>query len=96
MGFQKISYLLTTGSISPLKLINRTARKYRIEASLKRVDPGKDNKIKVWFADLSYVDFIKFLREMGANQGLAISNLAVEKLDSPGIVNARVTFKAAK
>lgn len=81
--------------ISPLKLIDQTARQYAIDGSLKRVDPGENNQIKVWFEDLIYVDFVRFLRGIGGGQGLAIASLAVERLDSPGIVNARVTFKTA-
>lgn len=82
-------------TVSPLKIIDQNAREFGIDLSLKRVDPGEDNKIKVWFEELVYVDFVKFLRGSGAKQGLTIASLAVERLDSPGIVNARVTFKAA-
>lgn len=81
-------------AVSPLKMIDQTARHYGIDASLKRVDPGEDNKIKVWFEELVYLDFVKFLRGIGGDQGLAITSLAVERLDAPGIVNARATFKA--
>jgi type II secretory pathway component PulM len=81
--------------ISPLKVIDQTARQFGIDGGLKRVDPGENNQVKVWFEDLVYVDFVRFLRGMGGGQGLAIAGFAVERLDSPGIVNARVTFKTA-
>ena len=81
-------------AVSPLKIIDQAARKYGIDSSLKRVDPGETGKIKVWFENLVFVDFMRFLRGIGGGRGLVITNLSVERLDAPGIVNARVTFKA--
>lgn len=81
-------------AVSPLKVIDQAARKYGIDANLKRVDPGETGKIKVWFENLVFVDFMRFLRGIGGGQGLVVTNLSVERLDAPGIVNARVTFKA--
>jgi general secretion pathway protein M len=81
-------------AVSSLKVIDQAARKYGIDSSLKRVDPGETGKIKVWFENLVFVDFMRFLRGIGGGQGLVITNLSVERLDAPGIVNARVTFKA--
>ncbi|MDF1577694.1 MAG: type II secretion system protein GspM [Desulfobulbales bacterium] len=82
-----------TRVVSPLKMIDQTARRHGIEAGLKRVDPGDGDNIKVWFEELIFVDFMKFLRATGNSRALAVSNLTVEKLDAPGLVNARVTFK---
>ena len=81
-------------AVSPLKIIDQAARKYGIDGRLKRVDPGETGKIKVWFENLVFVDFMRFLRGVGGDRGLVITNLSVERLDAPGIVNARVTFKA--
>lgn len=80
-------------AVSPLKSIDRAAGKYRITESIKRVDPGEEGKIKVWFENLDFVDFIKFLREIGVENRIVISSLAVERLEKSGLVNARVTFK---
>lgn len=80
-------------SVSPLKIIDQTARYYGITANLKRVDPGESDKIKVWFEDLAFVDLVKFLRKTGREQRIIISSLAVERLEAPGLVNARITFK---
>ncbi|MEN8134377.1 MAG: type II secretion system protein GspM [Thermodesulfobacteriota bacterium] len=81
-------------AVSPLKIIDQAARKYGVDASLKKIDPGETGKIKVWFENLVFVDFMRFLRSIGGGRGLVITNLSVERLDAPGIVNARATFKA--
>lgn len=81
-------------AVSPLKVIDQAAREFGIASSLTRVDPGEAGKIKVWFENLIFVDFMKFLRDVGSGRGLALTSLSVESLDAPGIVNARVTFKA--
>ena len=80
--------------VSPLKMIDQTARRYGIDSTLKRVDPGEGDKVKVWFEELVFVDFMQFLRGAGDNRELSVDNLMVERLNAPGIVNARVTFKA--
>lgn len=80
-------------ALSPLKMVDQAARRYGINSSLQRVDSSEANKIKVWFEGLVFVDFMGFLRGLGAGGGLVVSNLSVERLDAPGIVNARVTFK---
>lgn len=85
----------TKSAVSPLKIIDQTARRYGIDSSLKRVDPGEEDQIKVWFEGVVFVDFISFLRETGIRRELVINNLAIERLEESGIVNARVTFKAA-
>ena len=79
-------------SVSPLKMIDQSARHYGINSSLKRVNPGEDGKIKVWFESLVYTDFMQFLRGIGG-KGLVVASLTVERLEVPGVVNARVTFK---
>ncbi|MCK4838893.1 MAG: type II secretion system protein M [Desulfobulbaceae bacterium] len=84
----------TKSTVSPLKVIDQAARKYGIDSSLKRVDPGETGQIKVWFENLVFVDFMRFLRGIGGGRGLVVTNLSVERLDAPGIVNARATFKA--
>ncbi len=84
----------TKSTVSPLKIIDQAARKYGIDSSLKRVDPGETGNIKVWFENLVFVDFMRFIRGIGGGRGLVVSSLSVEKLDAPGIVNARVTFQA--
>jgi type II secretory pathway component PulM len=79
--------------LSPIKLIDQTARSYGVDGSLKRVDPGNGDKIQVWFEGAVYVDLMKFLRSVGASGGLGVTNLSVEGLDESGLVNARVTFR---
>lgn len=86
--------LSNKSAVSPLKVIDQAAREYGIDSSLTRVDPGETGRIKVWFEDLIFVDFMRFVRDVGSGRGLALTSLSVESLDAPGIVNARATFKA--
>jgi type II secretory pathway component PulM len=81
---------------SPLKLIDLTARTTGINENLKRIDPGENNRIKVWFEDLAYVDLIGFLRKLDQEYGVEVVSLTAEKLDGPGLVNARVTFRTGQ
>ena len=82
--------------VSPLKLIDISARQFKIADNLKRIDPGENNRIKVWFEDLIFVDLISFLRKLDQEHGIEVANLTAEKLDHPGRVNARVTFRTGR
>jgi general secretion pathway protein M len=81
---------------SPLKLIDINAKKHGINNKLKRIDPGESNRIKVWFEGLPFVDLVAFLREIDQKQGIGVVSLTAEKLDDPGLVNARVTFRTGR
>jgi general secretion pathway protein M len=85
-----------SSAASPLKVIDLAADQYRLSAKLKRVDPGENEEIKVWFEDLVFVDLMKFVRDLQENHGIGIVSFTAERLDTPGIVNARITFKAGR
>ena len=80
--------------VSPLKLIDISARQFRIADNLKRIDPGENNRIKVWFEDLIFVDLMSFLRKLDREHRIEVVTLTAEKLNDPGRVNARVTLRA--
>jgi len=79
--------------ISPLKAIDINARQYGLADNLKRIDPGENNRIKVWFEDLVFVDLMSFLRKLDREHGIEVVSLTAEKVAGPGLVNARVTFR---
>ena len=79
---------------SPLKVIDITTGKYGLSAKLKRVDPGENEEIKVWFEDVVFVDLMKFVRDLHESHGIGVLVFTAERLDNPGVVNARITFKA--
>ncbi|MEN8142676.1 MAG: type II secretion system protein M [Thermodesulfobacteriota bacterium] len=85
-----------TPASSPLKVIDLTAGQYGLSAKLRRVDPGENDEIKVWFEDLVFIDLMKFIRDLHENHGIGIVSFTAESLDSPGVVNARITFKAGR
>lgn len=85
-----------SSAASPLKVIDLAAGQYGLSAKLKRVDPGENGEIKVWFEDLVFVDLMKFVRDLHKNHGIGVVSFTAERLDTPGVVNARITFKAGQ
>ena len=83
-----------SSAASPLKIIDLTAGQYGLSAKLKRVDPGENEEIKVWFEDLVFVDLMKLVRDLHENHGIGIVSFTAERLETSGFVNARITFKA--
>ena len=81
---------------SPLKVIDLTAGQYGLSSNLKRVDPGENEEIKVWFEDLVFTDLMKFVRDLHNNHGIEVVSFTAERMDMPGVVNARITFKAGR
>lgn len=81
---------------SPLKTIALVAKQYGLSTKLRRVDPGENDEIKVWFEDLVFIDLLKFVRELHEKHGVEVVSFSAERLDEPGVVNARLILKAAR
>lgn len=81
-------------TLPPLQLIDQVARENHLSDQLKRVEPGPGGEIKVWLNNASYVDMVRWLRQLSATGRLAITNLNVEKGTGPGLVSAQLTLNS--
>ena len=79
-------------AIPPLQFIDQAARENHLSEQLKRVEPGSGGEIKVWFINATYVDLVRWLRQLSGPGRLAITNLNVEKGANPGLISAQLTL----
>ncbi len=77
---------------SPLKQIDQAARQNHLSDQLKRLEPGVNNEIKVWLENAVYVDMLRWLRQLTGAGQISLANMTVENSDTPGLVNAKITF----
>lgn len=81
-------------ALPPLQFIDQAARENRLSEQLKRVEPGAGGEIKVWLINATYVDLVRWLRQLSSSGRLAITNLNVEKGTSPGLVSSQLTLNS--
>jgi general secretion pathway protein M len=77
---------------SPMITIEKTARQWKLDTSLKRVEPDGDQGIKVWMDDAIFDDLVLWLQLLQSDFQIVVSTINVERKTSPGYVDARITF----
>lgn len=81
-------------AVPPLQFIDQAARENHLSEQLKRVEPGPGGEIKVWLINATYVDLVRWLRQLSGPGRLAITNLNVEKSATPGLISAQLTLNS--
>ena len=76
------SLLLTASSIAKERAIN-----------FKRVEPKGDELLKVWVENLSFNKLLFLLHKLDIDYDISVQELAVDKKNAEGYVDARVTLK---
>lgn len=81
---------------SPLITIEKTARQWKLDGSLKRMEPDGDQSIKVWMEEAIFDDLILWLQLLQSDYQIVVSTINVEKKTAPGYVDARITFAGSE
>ncbi|MBU0484747.1 MAG: type II secretion system protein M [Proteobacteria bacterium] len=77
---------------SPLAAVDRAARKMKIDSAIKRVEPGDNETVKVWFDEVLFDDLIAWCRVLSVEYGIKIVSFSADRQQAPGYVSARVVF----
>jgi general secretion pathway protein M len=81
----------TAGSLDPQRIVSTISgagKKYNIE--LKRFEPSGDSSLRVWLEDVPFNGLVQWLQELNKSHGLKVSEIAIDRDDKPGLVNARL------
>ncbi len=62
--------------------------------SLKRFEPSGDDKIRVWLEKSSFNNTVLWLQDMEKTYSIHVSQIGVERDQSGGLVNIRLTLKS--
>ncbi len=82
-----------TGSSSLLALVDQTAKRSKLGAAIKRVEPEGSQNVRLWLEQASFDNILLWLAKIKQNHGIEVSRISVDQPDSPGIVNARISLQ---
>lgn len=82
------------GGRSLLAVTDSTARAGGLGDALKRVEPeGRDN-VRVWLDGASFDVLVKWLATLSSTHGILVDSATLERSETAGRVNARLTLQA--
>jgi general secretion pathway protein M len=83
------------GGRSLLAVTDSTARAGGLGPSLKRVEPEGGNSVRVWLDGAPFDVLVKWLGTLSTQHGVEADSVTVERIEAPGLVNARLMLEAA-
>ncbi|PHS18788.1 MAG: hypothetical protein COA86_06325 [Kangiella sp.] len=93
---QQVSIIKSTGATSsvvagslPLtSIINNTTRKFNLAVS--RRDSKSPNEMQVWFDNVSFDDFLRWVAEVESKHGVSVATVNVRSRENNGITSINV------
>lgn len=83
------------GGRSLLSVTDSTARAGGLGPALKRVEPEGTNSVRVWLEGAPFDVLIKWLGTLSNRHGVDANSVSLERNETAGLVNARLTLEAA-
>jgi len=80
------------GGQSLVAVVDRTTRDAGLAMNLKGTEPSGISGVRVRFEGASFAQLVTWLLRIQQEYGLSIQAATLEKTDSPGRVNANLTF----
>lgn len=83
------------GGRSLLSVADSTARAGGLGVALKRVEPEGGNSVRVWLDGAPFDVLVKWLVTLSTQHGVDANSATLERSETAGQVNARLTLEAA-
>ena len=83
------------GGRSLLSVADSTARAGGLATALKRVEPEGGNSVRVWLDGAPFDVLVKWLVTLSTQHGVDANSATLERSETAGQVNARLTLEAA-
>lgn len=83
------------GGRSLLAVTDSTARAGGLGAALKRIEPEGGTGVRVWLDGAPFDELVKWLGTLNTSHGVDVANATMERSESAGRVDARLTLQAA-
>jgi general secretion pathway protein M len=77
---------------SLLSLVDASAKQNGLGGALKQVKP-ESGGVRLRFEEAGFDDMLRWLGRLGTEQGVGVSTLTLERLPTPGRVNATVVLE---
>ena len=82
------------GGRSLLAVTDSTARAGGLGAELKRVEPEGRDSVRVWLDGAPFDVLVKWLTTLNSTHGILVDNATLERTETAGRVDARLTLQA--
>ena len=79
-------------STSLLAAVDRTSRADALGKAPSRMQPEGDREVKVWFDDVGFDNLLRWLQELESRYDIGPNRAEIERGDSAGTVDARLTL----
>lgn len=73
-------------------VVDRSVRATPLGGAVQRLQPEGQASVRVWLENAAFDDLVRWLGTLEREHGVSPSAIAVERTDSAGLVNARVTL----
>lgn len=83
------------GGQSLLTVVDQTARAAGLSAALKRINPQGGDKLNAQLEQVEFDAFINWVGALEREHRITIVNMAVDRTDTAGLVNARVILQSS-
>jgi len=80
---------------SLLSVTDSAARTARLGPALKRVEPEGSDAVRVWLDGATFDELVGWLDVMSSRYGADVDTISLERAESAGRVNARLTLRAS-
>lgn len=84
-----------TGGRSLLAIVDQTAKQAGLGGAIKRVEPEKENGVRIWFEQVAFDDMVRWLSSLRQSYAVQINTITVDRQPQAGIVDARIVLKGA-
>lgn len=81
-----------TGNRSLLAIVDQTAKQSGLSNAIKRIEPEREDNVRVWFEEVAFDDMINWLSRVQQNYGVQVDVISVDRQDRVGMVNARMVL----
>lgn len=83
------------GGQSMLAVVDRTTQSARLAPAVKRIQPKGQKGVQVRLENAAFDSIVLWLTTLQTKQGIMATMVNIERTDTNGLVNARLTLEAA-
>ncbi len=92
-GVQSRTGAQGTGGRSLLAVVDQTAKQSGLGGAIKRVEPDKEDSVRVSLEQVAFDDMVRWLNSLGQSYAVEVVTVTIDRQPQPGLVNARLVLK---
>ena len=81
----------SAADVSLLTAVDQAAKNGTLKKPPSRLQPDGDNAARIWFEDVEFDVLLRWMQELQSRYGVTIDVVDIEKRETAGLVNARLS-----